>query len=583
VPDHSGLNGQITLTQDYTIRNFFEREYRDIITNFTKTINRVVVKMSIFRNTSRKKNSSKHNPLIIPSKELERKLDTHTSDSLERTVEWIKEVLGDNDDLIIKPFKIFGQYHAAMIYFSNLINQEIINKDILKPLMYVPDHLIGREKPLNKLIDIIINETLYHSRASVGECFEPLIEVLLRGETVIIIDGIKEAIHISTRHVEKRAIDQPDTEQAILGPREGFIENLATNIGLLRYRLPTADFQVKTMKIGRLTKSTVAICYLKGIASETVIKEIEKRLSAIDIDVIMDAGYLEQFIEDNPFSPFPQVQGTERPDKTVANLAEGRVAILVDGSPFALLVPVVFNQFYQTIEDYSSRFLMGSFVRVARILALIFSLIFPSLYVSLISFNPELLPTEFAIAVAGGRAGVPYPAVFEVLIIEISMEILREATVRLPKQVGGALSIVGVLVIGQAAVAAGLASPITVVVIAITTIGSFATPAYSAAFALRMLRFPIMILAGIFGLYGIVIGVIFIFNHMLSLKSFGVPYMAPVSPENYQGVKDLVIRSPLWWMPKRPEFLQSVNRNRLVKNENTVLEHNKIGNDQRER
>lgn len=539
--------------------------------------------MSIFRNTNRKKNSSKNNRLIIPSNELELKIDTHTSGSLERTVEWIKEVLGNTDDLIIKPFKIFGQYHAAMIYFSNLINQEIINKDILKPLMYVPDHLIGREKPLNKLIDIIINETLYHSRARVGEYFEPLIEVLLRGETVIIIDGIKEAIHISTRHVEKRTIDQPDTEQAILGPREGFIENLATNIGLLRYRLPTADFQVKTMKIGRLTKSTVAICYLKGIASETVIKEVEKRLSAIDIDVIMDAGYLEQFIEDNPFSPFPQVQGTERPDKTVANLAEGRVAILVDGSPFALLVPVVFNQFYQTIEDYSSRFLMGSFVRVARILALIFSLIFPSLYVSLISFNPELLPTEFAVAVAGGRAGVPYPAVFEVLIIEISMEILREATVRLPKQVGGALSIVGVLVIGQAAVAAGLASPITVVVIAITTIGSFATPAYSAAFALRMLRFPIMILAGIFGLYGIVIGVIFIFNHMLSLKSFGVPYMAPVSPENYQGIKDLVIRSPLWWMPKRPEFLQSVNRNRLVKSENTVLEHNKIGNDQRER
>jgi spore germination protein KA len=470
-----------------------------------------------------------------------------------------------------------------MIYFSNLINQEVINHDILKPLMYVPDHLIGRETPLTKLIDIIMNETLYHSQARVGECFEPLIEVLLRGETVIIIDGIKEAIHISTRAVEKRAIDQPDTEQAILGPREGFIENIATNLGLLRYRLPTADFQVKTMKIGRLTKSTVAMCYLKGIASETVIKEVEKRLSAIDIDAIMDVGYLEQFIEDNPFSPFPQVQSTERPDKTVSNLVEGRVAILVDGSPFALLVPVVFNQFYQTIEDYSSRFLMGSFVRIARILALVFSLVFPSLYVSLISFNPELLPTEFAVALAGGRAGVPYPAVFEVLLIEISMEILREATVRLPKQVGGALSIVGVLVIGQAAVAAGLASPITVVVVAITTIGSFATPAYSAAFALRMLRFPIMILAGIFGLYGVVIGIIFIFNHMLSLKSFGVPFMAPVSPENYQGVKDVVIRSPLWWMPKRPEFLQPANRNRLAKNENTVLEHNKMGNDQRER
>jgi spore germination protein KA len=546
-------------------------------------MNKVVVGLAFFRNnTKRNKFSSKKNRQIIPSKVLEQQINTHTSGSLEGTVDWIKEILGENNDLLIKPFKIFGQYQAAIIYFSNLVNQEIINNDILKPLMYVPDHLIGKEKPKSKLIEILMYETLYHSQARLGECIEQLIELLLRGETVILIDGIKEAISIGTRDVEKRAIGQPETEQVILGPREGFIENIATNIALLRYRLPTADFQVKTMKIGRLTKSMVAFCYIKGIANETVIQEVEKRLSEIDIDAIMDAGYLEQFIEDNPFSPFPQVQSTERPDKTVANLVEGRVAILVDGSPFALLVPVVFNQFYQTAEDYSSRFLMGSFVRIARILALIFSLIFPSLYVSFISFNPELLPTEFAVAVAGGRAGVPYPAVFEVLIIEISMEVLREATVRLPKQVGGALSIVGVLVIGQAAVSAGLASPITVVVIAITTIGSFATPAYSAAFALRMLRFPIMILAGIFGLYGVVIGVIFIFNHMLSLKSFGVPYMAPVSPENYQGVKDVIIRAPLWWMPKRPEFLHPFNRNRLAKNENTILQHNKIGNDQRE-
>ncbi|MEH7331932.1 spore germination protein [Neobacillus drentensis] len=513
---------------------------------------------------------------------MEEHSDTPTSSSLKETEELIKEILGENDDLDIKYFKIFGQYNAALFYFPNLVNIEIINIDILKPLMYVPEHLIGREKPLPQLIDLILNEALYHCQARIESNIEKLIEVLLRGETVICIDGIQEAIHIGTRSIEKRSIAQPETEQVILGPREGFIENIATNIALLRYRLPTADFQVKTMNIGRLTKSTVAYCYLKGIANETVIKEVEKRLSEIDIDAIMDVGYLEQFIEDNPFSPFPQTQSTERPDRTVANLIEGRVAILVDGSPFALMVPVVFNQFYQTTEDYSSRFLMGSFVRMARILALVFSLVFPSLYVSLISFNPELLPTEFAVAVAGGRAGVPFPAVFEVLIIEVAMEVLREATVRLPKQVGGALSIVGVLVIGQAAVEAGLSSPITVVVIAITTIGSFATPAYSAAFALRMLRFPIMIMAGIFGLYGVVIGIIFIFNHMLSLKSFGVPYMAPVSPEDYQGVKDVVFRSPLWWMPKRPNFLHPDNRNRLKKNNNTVLKHSKIGNDQRE-
>jgi len=434
--------------------------------------------VDLFPKMKKTKNKLKKRPFSIPDQVVEGK--SKISASLKETEALIENVLGKNDDFQVKHFKIFGLYDAVMFYFSNLVNQDKVNKDILRPLMYVPEHLLSKEKPLNQLIDIIMNQTLYHGQAKVEESLDKLIGFLLRGETVIYIDGLTEAIHISTREVEHRSVTQPETEQVILGPREGFIESIDTNIAMLRYRLPTADFQVRMMKIGRLTKSSVCFCYIKGIASEAVISEVENRLSAIDIDAIMDAGYLEQYIEDNHFTPFPQIQTTERPDKTVANLAEGRVAILVDGSPFALLVPVVFNQFYQTTEDYSSRFLMGTFARFARMIALVFSLIFPSLYVSLIAFNPELLPTEFAVAVAGGRAGVPYPAVVEVLIIEISMEILREATVRLPRQVGGALSIVGVLVVGQAAVEAGLASPITVVVIALTTIGSFATPAYTA-------------------------------------------------------------------------------------------------------
>ncbi|MDQ0220774.1 spore germination protein [Peribacillus cavernae] len=538
--------------------------------------------MSFFRNRYQRKTLRNASSEEIPSKTLRAHDQERISASLDETVHFMKEILGDNDDFASKHFRIFGRFRAVMFYFTNLTNQDILNNDILKPLMYVPLHLSEKEILLAELKDVITNETLYHSQVKIDDCLDQLIDFILRGETVIVIDGIAEAFHIGTRTVEKRAIEQPETEQAILGPREGFIENIATNISLLRYRLPTADLRVKTMTIGRITKSTVAVCYIKGIANNGVVSEVEKRLSEIDIDAIMDAGYLEQFIEDNPYSPFPQVQSTERPDKTVANILEGRVAILVDGSPFALVVPVVFNQFYQTVEDYSSRFLIGSFVRIARMLALVFSLIIPSLYVSFISFNPELLPTEFAVAVAGGRAGVPYPAVIEVLLIEVSMEVLREATVRLPKQVGGALSIVGVLVIGEAAVNAGLASPITIVVIALTTIGSFATPAYTAAFALRMLRFPIIILAGVFGLYGVVIGVIFIFNHMLSLKSFGVPYMSPVSPGNYQGWKDVVFRSPLWLMPKRPAFLQSANDKRIGGKRNKTMAENKFGNDQQE-
>ncbi len=239
------------------------------------------------------------------------------------------------------------------------------------------------------------------------------------------------------------------------------------------------------------------------------------------------------------------------------------MVIFVDGSPFALIVPSVFSQFYQTAEDYNERFIVVSFIRLARLIALMFSLVFPSVYVAVISFNPELIPTEFAVAVAGGRAGVPFPTVIEVLIMETAMEVLREATLRLPQQVGGALSIVGVLVIGQAAVEAGFVSPITVVIIALTTIGSFATPAYNAALALRLLRFPLIILAGMFGLYGVMVGLILIVNHLLSLKSFGVPYISPLVPGSFQGMKDTVIRGPLWWRKKRPSQLHPPNKQRL--------------------
>ncbi|WP_171650286.1 spore germination protein [Paenibacillus foliorum] len=499
----------------------------------------------------------------VPDQYLDKNTNERVPENLEDAVAIISGLLGENDDFMLRRFHIFGQFEAAMIYFSNMTDTAVANQDVLKPLMYKPEQLAGTVIPQQQLINVLLKDALYHSKGS-SECrLSMIMESLLRGGTIILIDGLNEAIIIETTKVDKRSIDQPQTEQVIRGPREGFIEQLGTNISLLRYRLPTTDFRIKMMKIGRVTKSKTAICYLKGIANDALVEEVERRLSVIDIDGVLDVGYLEQFIEDNHLSPFPQVQNTERTDKAVASMLEGRVIIMVDGSPFALIVPTVFNQFYQTTEDYSERFLMVSFIRLSRLLALGFSLITPSLYVAIISFNPELIPTEFAVAVSGGRAGVPFPSILEVLVMEASMEVLREATLRLPQQIGGALSIVGVLVIGQAAVSAGFVSPITVVVIALTTIGSFATPAYNAALALRLLRFPLVFLAGMFGLYGVMVGLILIANHLLSLKSFGVPYLSPVVPGNFDGMKDTVARSPLWSMKKRPAMLHTPNHDRL--------------------
>lgn len=496
---------------------------------------------------------------------IQEKYDQDLTGNLEETIEQIRHVFGENADFSMRRFHVFGTHAAVMFYFSNMIEQSVLNTDILKPLMKKDSEGLVGEGALDpeQLKDVLINETLYHSEGKLEARLYKLMEGLLRGQTVVVVEGLDEAFLIGTRNIEKRAIDQPATEQVIRGPREGFIELLGTNIALLRYRLQTPDFQVRTMEIGRKTRSKVAICFMQGVTNPELVEEVMDRLSMIEIDAILDSGYLEQFIEDNHISPFPQVQYTERPDKVAANLLEGRVAIFVDGSPLALVVPTVFNQFYQAVEDYTERFLLMSAIRLARLIALMFSLVFPSLYVGVISFNPELIPTEFAVAVAGGRAGVPFPAVIEVLVIETSMEVLREATIRLPQQVGGALSIVGVLVIGQAAVAAGFASPITVVIIALTTIGSFATPSYNAALALRLLRFPLIVMAGIFGLYGIVVGLILIVNHLLSLKSFGVPYLSPLVPGSFQGMKDLFTRGPLWSLKSRPVFIQPQDQRRL--------------------
>lgn len=485
------------------------------------------------------------------------------SGSLEEFDSMIGHVLGGTKDLAVRKLLVFGRHRAAMYSFSHMIEQSMVNEDIIKPLMHMPNHLHGRTIEKEELANVLVDETLYHGDISREDKIDGVILAILSGYTVIVIEGVKEAFLIASRSIEKRGIEQPATEQVIRGPREGFIETLGSNLALIRYRLQSADLRVDMRDIGTRTKTKVAICYMEGITDPELLKELGRRLDQIHIDGVLDSGYLEQFIEDNKWSPFPQVQYTERPDKIVANLLEGRIAILVNGSPLALVVPTVFNQFYQTVEDYTERFMLMSAIRMARLVALIFSLVFPSLYVAIISFNPELIPTEFAVAVAGGRAGVPFPAVVEVLIMEVSMEVLREATIRLPQQVGGALSIVGVLVIGQAAVSAGFASPITVVIIALTTIGSFATPAYNAALALRLLRFPLIIMAGMFGLYGIMIGLIIIANHLLSLKSFGVPYLSPLVPGNFQGMLDLLIRGPLGSLKKRPSFLNPQNPARI--------------------
>lgn len=474
---------------------------------------------------------------------------------IEHNLAIFEQLLGMNMDLLIRRFQIQHngrRVECGLVYLDGSSSKADMN-EILRALMFEMDS--ARQDGVY-LRDIIISQCIPYSDVAIKRTPSDAADWLLSGNSLLFLAGCEDVIGLSTQAFKERAVEQPQTEQVIQGPREGFIESVGTNISLIRKRMRSPNLRVKLMQIGQETATNVVYCYCEGIVNEDLVQEVERRLKNVNIDTLYGSGYLEQFIEDSHFSPFPQIQNTERPDKTVAAILEGRIAILVDGSPFALIVPAVFSQFYQTSEDYDTRFLMASMIRGIRVVALLFSLIFPSLYVSLISFNPEMIPTKFAVAVAGGRAGVPFPAIAEIFGLELVMEILREATIRLPQQIGGALSIVGVLVIGEAAVQAGFVSPITVVIVALTTIGSFATPAYNAAIALRMLRFPLMILAGMFGLYGVMVGLIFISNHLNGLKSFGVPYLSPIVPADPGGLKDSIVRMPIWAMKRRPKQLQ---------------------------
>lgn len=478
-------------------------------------------------------------------------------------VNTIKEQFNNEHDFRAREIEVFGEIPATLFYLGSLVDKESISKDVIQPLLLAPSEYIDKEKQIENISELIIKKCLYHAEVQIEDQIPSAVTDLLRGNTILLIEGLQNAIIINTKMVDKRSITQPDTEQVIRGPRDGFIESLETNIALLRDRIPITDFKVKPLEVGSLTKSSVCLFYIDGIANQSLIKDVEERLSKIDIDRILDAGYIEQFIQDNPRSPFPQVKNTERPDVAAGNLLEGRVVLMVDGSPFALIVPATFIMFYQSSEDYNERTNMMSVIRFTRLVSIVFSLITPSAYVAVISYHPELIPTAFSVAITSGRAGVPFPAVIEVFVMEAAMEILREATVRMPKQVGGALSIVGVLVVGQAAVMAGFVSPITVVVIAITTIGSFSTPAYSMATGFRMLRFPLLFMTGVLGIYGLVLGLIVIVNHLVSLRSFGVPYFSPISPMNWGGMRDAFIRAPLRWLIDRPEELHVSNKKRI--------------------
>jgi hypothetical protein len=493
------------------------------------------------------------------------------STDLNQNLQELQNIYKNCMDVVFRQFKIGGKTKAALIYIDGLANIEEIDASVLTPLMGENNAKENTDQQIH--VNHILEQKLTVSKVKKVQTVPECIEHISGGNPVLLIDQQNEGFALGLANWEKRSIEEPVGESMIRGPREGFTESLGTNLSLLRRKVRSPQLKTKSMKIGEYTQTEVVISYIEGIAEQTLIQEVETRLSRIKIDGILETSYIEEFIEDNSYSPFPQVLNTERPDVAVANLLEGRVVILQDGTPFVLIVPVSFYSFLQSNEDYYQRSLISTATRWLRYIFLLMSLLLPSVYVAILTFHQEMIPTTLLVTIAVSREMVPFPALVEALIMEIVFEALREAGLRLPKQAGAAVSIVGALVIGQAAIQAGLASAPLIMVVALTGIASFTIPRYPAGFALRMLRFPMILLAGTLGLLGIMLGLLVILTHMATLRSFGVSYLSPMAPMLGREMKDVLVRAPWWKLNMRPRLTGTDNIRRQGLNQKPNPDH----------
>ncbi len=476
---------------------------------------------------------------------------------------YVQHLLASPSDLVIKEIAIgAGGGRIAVCCIDGLVDRTLIDERVLSPLMgkapldettfASPDFLVW-------LQDFV----LPLQGASLTDDLNDAVVSLLAGNTLLFADGSRQAIIMSSQGGKARAIEEPQTEAIIRGPREGFSEGIRTNTALIRKSIRDHNLRMVSRIIGRRSRKELVVAYVEGIVNPELVKEVMRRVETLDMDEFDGSGFVEQWLSDHVLSPFPTITSTERPDKVSGALLQGRVAIIVDGTPFQLIVPATFTTFFQSPEDYYQSWLIATSLRLLRYIAAFIATFLPALYIALLEYHHGMLPSRLAFSIAGSREGVPFPAVVEALLMEVTLELLREAGIRLPKPIGQTIGIVGGLVIGEAAVAAGIVSPIMVIVVSITAITSFALPAYSFAISLRLLRFGVMMCSAIFGLYGIILAYIAINVHVVNMQSFGVPYTAPISPTFISDWKDFLFRAPVMQMNKRPDMLQTVEKKRM--------------------
>lgn len=482
-----------------------------------------------------------------------------------------------NSDIITREFILNArgkQHKALLLYIDGMIDSKSLNDFVLEPLMMrnknnlfdgdqnriiseaVSNNITVRKVKKFDLADYIESCLIPQNNIEKTNSFDEIFSGVNSGNCALFVDTLNIAFDIDVKGFKQRNVDKPENEIVIKGPHEAFVENIRTNTSLLRRFSNNENLVIESLEVGTMTKTKCAVCYMQNIANSDLVAEIKYRINNLDVDSILSVGQLEQLISDNNSLGLPRAISTERPDNAVQHLLEGRVVVLLNGSPFALILPAIMIDFLTSPEDRNLKTLFSNFLRAIRILAAFFALLLPGIYVSVTSFHVEILPTELLYSILAARESVPFPIIFEILIMEISFEIIREASLRVPSPIGTTIGIVGGLVVGQAAVSAGIVSPILIIIVAITALSSFAIPDYTFSFHLRVFRFLFIFLGYTAGFLGIGTGLFVYISIICDMESFGVSYSIPYSTmENLRSAG--IVLPPIWKRESRSAYLST--------------------------
>ncbi len=556
------------------INNFFSlfqyHEQENIDTSHNFTLPETEEEKALFNPSLQIKNTSDSSKNDIPK---------NVFPSINVNLEVISSLYNTkiNSDISVREFDLLArnkQYRAFIFYIDGMVDSNAINHFVLDPLMLRnrantfnnPDDYIIKEAVTNNIVvrkvkkfdltDYIYNHLVPQNNVKKIQKFEEVTSSVNSGNCALFVDTLDTVFDIDVKGFKQRSVDKAENEVVIRGPQEAFTETIRTNTSLVRRIVNNENLIIENIEIGKLSKTKCGICYIKNIANDDLVNEVKYRLNNIDIDYLTSSGQLEQLIEDNGNASFPQIIATERPDKTSNHLLEGRVAVIVNGSPYALIVPGTFIDFLSSPEDANLKYQYANLSKAIRILAFILNLLLPGLYIAITNFHQELLPTELLFAIVASRETVPFPIIFEIFMMEISFELIREASLRVPSAIGSTIGIVGALILGQAAVEASIVSPILIIVVAITGIASFAIPDFSLGFHCRILRFIYILLGYWTGFLGISIGLFVHVAFLCNLKSFGAPFLQPFVPATNRDNKAYFL-APAWKREKRPDFLNT--------------------------